>query len=55
MSTISTTADVVRVHARERADKVAVVQGDLRQTWRELDQRSNRVANTLTRAGVTDS
>jgi long-chain acyl-CoA synthetase len=49
---ISTTADVVRVHARERGGKVAVVQGDLRMTWEELDRRSNRVANALAAAGV---
>ena len=52
MSTISTTADVVRVHARERGDKVAIVQDDRRQTWRALDARSNRVANALAAAGV---
>ena len=52
MSTISTTADVVRVHARERGDQVAVIQDELRQTWRDLDRRSNRAANALARAGV---
>ncbi len=52
MSTISTTADVVRVHARERGDKVAIVQDDLRQTWRDLDERSNRAANALAAAGL---
>jgi long-chain acyl-CoA synthetase len=52
VSTISTTADVVRVHAREQGDQVAIVQDDLRITWTELDQRSSRVANALTHAGV---
>ena len=52
MSTIASTADVIRTHAKERGDKVAIVQDDHRQTWAELDQRSNRVANALAAAGV---
>ena len=52
MSTIASTADVIRTHARERGDTVAIVQDDLRRTWSELDQRSNRVANALAAAGV---
>ncbi|MDZ7674504.1 MAG: fatty acid--CoA ligase [Acidimicrobiales bacterium] len=50
--TISTTADVVRTHAEERGESTAVVQDDFRQTWAELDRRSNRVGNTLAAAGV---
>jgi long-chain acyl-CoA synthetase len=52
VASISTTADVVRVHAKERPDKVAIVQGELRMTWAELDRRSSRVANALAAAGV---
>ncbi|MGK2928702.1 MAG: fatty acid--CoA ligase [Acidimicrobiales bacterium] len=52
MSTIASTADVIRTHASERGDKIAIVQDDLTQTWAELDERSNRVANALAAAGV---
>ncbi len=59
MATISSTADVIRTHAKERGDDPAIVQpggapdgGDLRQTWAELHERSNRVANALAAAGV---
>jgi long-chain acyl-CoA synthetase len=53
VTTISTTADVVRVHGHERPEKLALVQGDHRQTWGELDRRSNRVAHALAGAGVS--
>ena len=52
MPTISSTADVIRTHAAERGDKVAIIQDDFEQTWSELDERSNRVANALKAAGV---
>lgn len=52
MSTIASTADVIRTHARERGDETAIIQDDFRQTWAELDERSNRVANALIAAGV---
>jgi len=52
VSSITTTADVVRVHGKERGDSIAIVQDDFRQTWAELDQRSNRVANALAGVGV---
>ncbi len=52
MATIASTADVIRTHASERGDQVAIIQGDFRQTWAELDARSNRVANALAAAGV---
>jgi len=52
MSSIASTADVIRTHARERGDRDAIVQDDLRMTWAELDQVSNRVANALREAGV---
>ena len=52
MTSITSTADVVRTHAVERGGDTAIIQGDFIQTWAELDQRSNRVANALTAAGV---
>lgn len=52
MSTIASTADVIRTHASERGGKTAIVQDDFTQTWAELDERSNRVANALAAAGV---
>ena len=57
MSTIASTADVIRTHAKERGSDIAIVQpmpeGEaFRQTWAELDERSNRVANALAAAGV---
>ncbi len=52
MATIASTADVIRTHAKERGSKTAIVQDDFSQTWAELDERSNRVANALAAAGV---
>ncbi|HEU5082552.1 MAG TPA: fatty acid--CoA ligase [Acidimicrobiales bacterium] len=52
MSTIATTADIIRTHAEERGDQVAIIQDDFQETWSELDQRSSRVANALRDAGV---
>ncbi|MDE0801685.1 MAG: long-chain-fatty-acid--CoA ligase [Acidimicrobiales bacterium] len=57
MSTIASIADVIRTHATERGDATAIVQpqadgSDFRQTWAELDERSNRIANALAAAGV---
>jgi acyl-CoA synthetase (AMP-forming)/AMP-acid ligase II len=47
-----TFADAVASHARFAADRVAVVCGDERTTWRELDRRVSRVANGLRAAGL---
>ena len=52
MSTIASTADIIRTHARERGDRVAIIQDELQETWTELDERSSRVANALRDAGV---
>ena len=49
---ITTLADVVRVHGRDRPDAPAVIVGDHTITFGELDQRSNRVAQALAAAGV---
>ncbi|MFL6205108.1 MAG: long-chain-fatty-acid--CoA ligase [Acidimicrobiales bacterium] len=46
-------AGIVRLHAEERPDQVAIVYGDREVTWRELHERSNRLANALLAAGVT--
>jgi len=45
-------ADIVRVHAVDRPDDVALVLGDTHVTWAELLQRASRVANGLAAAGV---
>ncbi|MEV5829765.1 AMP-binding protein [Spirillospora sp. NPDC052242] len=47
-----TFGDVIREHRRSFADSVALVDGDLRLTWSELDVRTNRLANALASAGV---
>ncbi len=52
MATIATTADIIRTHAKERGDQVAIIQDDFQETWSELHARSNRVANALRDAGV---
>jgi acyl-CoA synthetase (AMP-forming)/AMP-acid ligase II len=48
-----TFGDVIREHRRSFADSDALVDGDLRLTWSELDARTNRLANALASAGVT--
>src|SRR2546429_5367185 len=51
-----TFADVLREQRRSRPEQVAVVDGDfgrdIRLTYPELDDRSNRLANALAAAGV---
>jgi long-chain acyl-CoA synthetase len=51
-TTIETVADIARVHGRERPDAVAIVFGDRRITYGELDERSSRAANALAAEGV---
>src|SRR5947209_18473638 len=52
-----TFADVLREQRRSRPEQVAVVDGDfgrdIRLTYPELDDRSNRLANALAAAGVS--
>ena len=50
--TISTLGDIVRTHAAERGDSVALVLGDRAVTWAELYERASRVAAGLAAAGV---
>jgi long-chain acyl-CoA synthetase len=45
-------ADVVRQRAAQRGDVVALRHGDRALTYRELDERSNRLAQALRAAGV---
>jgi long-chain acyl-CoA synthetase len=45
-------ADVVREHAAERGDRVALRHGDRALTYAELDERSSRLARALLAAGV---
>lgn len=51
-SAITTIADVVRFHGRERPDAPALEAGGRSLTFRELDRRSNQVAQALRSAGV---
>src|SRR5690554_1737642 len=44
--------DVLREHRRARPDLVAVVDGEVRLTWKELDSRVNRLARGLAAHGV---
>jgi long-chain acyl-CoA synthetase len=45
-------ADVLRSHARSRPDAIAFADGDVRLTWRAANDRVDRVAGALARAGV---
>jgi len=49
---ITTIAGIVRTHGKQLSGKVALVQGDRVQTWRELYERSSQVAQALKAAGV---
>ncbi len=44
--------DIPREHRRSFPDRTAVVDGDRRLTWPELDDRMNRAAHALAAAGV---
>ena len=49
---IANIAGIVRVHGNERPDHTALVQGDRRLSWGQLVERSARMAQALTAAGV---
>ena len=49
---IKVVADITRVHARKRPDKVAIVFEGRETTYAELDRRASRVANGLIDARV---
>ena len=44
--------DVITSHAKWRPTKIALVCGEKRLTWREFNQRINRVANGLIKSGL---
>lgn len=44
--------DIVRAHAAERPDAVAVADPDIRYSWAELDGFADRIASRLQREGV---
>ncbi len=48
----TTLADVLREHRRSRPQRLAVVDGDVRRTFPELDERVNRLAHALAAEGV---
>jgi acyl-CoA synthetase (AMP-forming)/AMP-acid ligase II len=47
-------ADLLRDHARERPDATALIYGDSRLTFAQLNERANRVAQGLRDAGVKE-
>ena len=49
---ITTIADIVRVHAADRPEAVALVLGKHTITFAELDSRSSRAAQAFSAAGV---
>jgi acyl-CoA synthetase (AMP-forming)/AMP-acid ligase II len=48
-----TLGDILRENRRSYPLRTAVVDGDIRLTWPDLDDRVNRLANALSRAGVS--
>lgn len=44
--------DLIREHRRSYPDGIALVDGDTRLTWPELDERTNRLAGALSATGV---
>ncbi len=49
---IDTVPDIIRTHGVERAERLALVQGDRRLSWGQLRDRSAQVAQGLAAAGV---
>lgn len=47
-----TFGDLIRDHRRSYPHATALVDGDVRLTWTQLDERTNRLANALRAAGV---
>ncbi len=48
----ATFGDLIRDHRRSYPERVALVDGEVRLTWPELDERTNRLANALRDAGL---
>ena len=51
-SSITTIADILRVHAAARPDAEVLAQDDRRQSWQELFENAKAVANGLATSGV---
>lgn len=51
-SSITNVAGIVRVHGVDRAEHIALIEGDREQTWGTLLERSARMAQALADAGV---
>lgn len=51
-STISTLADIIRVHGKGRPDQLCMIDGATELTWKDLYERTQRVANGLRALGV---
>ncbi len=49
---IASVADIVRVHAAERGDTTALIDGDRSFTWNDLADRAARTAQALAASGV---
>lgn len=49
---LRTVHDVIAFHSRERPEHVAIICGDRRLTYGELDRGSNRTGNAMHRSGV---
>ncbi|MEV4256804.1 AMP-binding protein, partial [Spirillospora sp. NPDC049652] len=52
MSALSSLAELFRAQVARTPDAVAVVSGDVRWTYAELDARADRIARTLRARGV---
>ena len=52
MSEITSIAEIVRVHGRDRAGHPAIILGERTLTWGELYERACRVGQALADAGV---
>ena len=53
MTTSTTIGDLIRIHAQERPDKVALVQDDYSRTYAELHEESSKVAQAMAGVGVS--
>lgn len=52
MTTSTTIGELIRIHAEERPDKVALLQDDYSRTYQQLHDESNQVAQAMLAAGV---
>jgi len=50
---VSEVADIVRYHSKERADKIALIEGGVTRTYAQLHARSSAIANRLLELGVS--